>query len=151
MPTGDWLWPAIWFLPSKQVYGGWPRSGEIDLMESKGNAQLFNDAGENIGVENFGSTLHFGTIYYDDAWWSSSYPRQSPVGQGFNAGYHAYQLEWTPDHISFSIDGVQFATVPVGEGFYKRGYFTAANPWADATLMAPFDQEVHCNNSQSYY
>jgi hypothetical protein len=33
----DWLWPAIWLLPEKNAYGQWPASGEIDLMESRGN------------------------------------------------------------------------------------------------------------------
>lgn len=37
MPTGDWLWPAIWFLPKHNEYGNWPLSGEIDLVESRGN------------------------------------------------------------------------------------------------------------------
>ena len=33
LPSGDWLWPAIWMLPTDAVYGSWPRSGEIDIME----------------------------------------------------------------------------------------------------------------------
>lgn len=31
MPTGDWIWPAIWMLPVNDTYGAWPRSGEIDV------------------------------------------------------------------------------------------------------------------------
>ena len=27
-------WPALWMLPEENVYGGWPRSGEIDVMEA---------------------------------------------------------------------------------------------------------------------
>ncbi len=26
-------WPAIWMMPEESVYGGWPHSGEIDIME----------------------------------------------------------------------------------------------------------------------
>lgn len=37
MPNGDWLWPAMWMLPTENVYGAWPLSGEIDLVESRGN------------------------------------------------------------------------------------------------------------------
>ena len=37
LPKGDWLWPAIWFLPQHSEYGRWPASGEIDIMESRGN------------------------------------------------------------------------------------------------------------------
>lgn len=37
LPRGDWLWPAIWMLPTRNDYGPWPMSGEIDIMESRGN------------------------------------------------------------------------------------------------------------------
>ena len=49
-PRGDWLWPAIWMLPVKHAYGQWPASGEIDIMESKGNPDLTLD-GQNIGTQ----------------------------------------------------------------------------------------------------
>jgi beta-glucanase (GH16 family) len=37
LPKGDWLWPAIWMMPQDSIYGVWPQSGEIDIMESRGN------------------------------------------------------------------------------------------------------------------
>lgn len=37
LPRGDWLWPALWMLPVNDTYGPWPRSGEIDIMEARGN------------------------------------------------------------------------------------------------------------------
>ena len=37
LPRGDWLWPALWMLPVDERYGPWPRSGEIDIMEARGN------------------------------------------------------------------------------------------------------------------
>ncbi|KAI1782033.1 concanavalin A-like lectin/glucanase domain-containing protein [Ganoderma leucocontextum] len=37
LPRGDWLWPALWMLPVNNAYGAWPRSGEIDIMEARGN------------------------------------------------------------------------------------------------------------------
>ena len=37
LPRGDWLWPAIWMMPVNDVYGAWPASGEIDIMEARGN------------------------------------------------------------------------------------------------------------------
>lgn len=36
LPSGDWLWPAIWMLPVNSTYGAWPESGEIDILESRG-------------------------------------------------------------------------------------------------------------------
>ena len=35
-------------LPAKSAYGQWPASGEIDIMESRGNNDLILD-GKNIG------------------------------------------------------------------------------------------------------
>jgi len=36
VPAGKGTWPAIWMLPTKGEYGGWPKSGEIDIMEYVG-------------------------------------------------------------------------------------------------------------------
>ena len=57
MPKGDWLWPAVWLLPRYQKYGTWPQSGEIDLLESRGNENLFDGDGNNIGTKFIGSTV----------------------------------------------------------------------------------------------
>jgi beta-glucanase (GH16 family) len=37
LPKGDWIWPGIWLLPKGDVYRQWPASGEIDIVESRGN------------------------------------------------------------------------------------------------------------------
>ena len=36
VPTGKGTWPAIWMMPTDSEYGGWPKSGEIDIMEYVG-------------------------------------------------------------------------------------------------------------------
>lgn len=36
VPGGLGTWPAIWMLPTDDFYGGWPKSGEIDIMEYVG-------------------------------------------------------------------------------------------------------------------
>ena len=50
---------AIWMLPTDEIYGGWPRSGEIDIVETRGNAD-FSCNGAPIGRQLAGSTLHWG-------------------------------------------------------------------------------------------
>jgi len=61
LPKGDWLWPAIWMLPRYNEYGQWPASGEIDIMESRGNVNYPREFGG--GPETFGSTMHWGPDY----------------------------------------------------------------------------------------
>src|SRR4051794_10238301 len=36
LPFGQGLWPAIWMMSKDEAYGGWPTSGEIDILETKG-------------------------------------------------------------------------------------------------------------------
>ncbi len=47
-------------LPTTSVYGGWPASGEIDLTEVRGNANLTCWGGATIGRQSTASTLHWG-------------------------------------------------------------------------------------------
>lgn len=43
-------------MPEDSVYGPWPRSGEIDIMESRGNAAGY----ELGGRDTYASSLHWG-------------------------------------------------------------------------------------------
>ena len=47
-------------LPTQSAYGGWPRSGEIDIAEVRGNADL-KCGGKPVGRQLLGSALHGGT------------------------------------------------------------------------------------------
>ena len=60
MPKGDWLWPAIWMMPEESVYGDWPRSGEIDIAESRGNDVKYAGGGRNLyyGTTHWGKTAN---------------------------------------------------------------------------------------------
>ena len=37
LPLADWIRPALWLMPVANIYGGFPASWEIDMMESSGN------------------------------------------------------------------------------------------------------------------
>jgi uncharacterized protein (DUF2147 family) len=43
------VFTAIWISSTHSVYGGWPRSGEIDIMESKGNDDYVDGNDQNVG------------------------------------------------------------------------------------------------------
>lgn len=93
LPTGDWLWPALWLMPKeKKAYGEWPRCGEIDLMESRGNRKLMqNDT--NIGAKQIGTTLHFGPAREFDGWRHAHFTKNQ---YNLNTEFHVYTLIWSP-------------------------------------------------------
>lgn len=144
LPTGDWLWPAIWFLSKDNKYGTWPASGEIDLVESRGNINLKLN-GKIIGVKKMSSTLHFGPYWPLNGYETATFSRE--LENGFNSDFHKYQMEWNTEHIKFSVDDIELGVVAVGDGFWKRAGFdenkNLKNIWQNGTLMAPFDQEFH--------
>jgi beta-glucanase (GH16 family) len=111
LPAGDWLWPALWMMPKKSTYGGWPRSGEIDLMESRGNRDL-NAWNNKIGVQHVGSTLHFGPSPDHNGFMSATYGKDS---SGYDKGFHLYKVVWTTNKIQFYVDNGLIGTVDAGE------------------------------------
>lgn len=132
-------------MPKHNVYGEWPRSGEIDLVEMRGNRRLFYD-NTQVGTDQIGSALHFGPRYDINGFETASYTkRQNP---GFDVDYHVYSLYWTQEKLEFLVDGQVIGTVNAENGFWKRAYFDEwaqgmSNPWSGGTIMAPFDQEFY--------
>lgn len=111
-------------------------------MEGRGNRNITNDQGIQIGVEQFGSTLHFGPAWNINGWSTAHYTKNTAPGQGLNTGFHKYQMEWTPEHLKFSFDDKEIGTVDAGDGFWARGGFSGNNIWKNGTKMAPFDEQV---------
>lgn len=77
-------------LPKESVYGDWPRSGEIDIVESRGNGLRYTARGNNYvqGALNWGPTPQLNMVQKSYSWWSDK-------RKGFNEGFHTYSLEWT--------------------------------------------------------
>ncbi|XP_058467033.1 beta-1,3-glucan-binding protein-like [Malaya genurostris] len=136
LPAGDWLWPALWLMPKYSVYGGWPASGEIDLMEARGNRDLVLN-NEHIGIKQTGSCLHFGPSWDYRAALCNTENRD-----GLHTFFYNYQLIWTENVIQFAINDQVYHTITPYEGFWRLGGFNE-NPWPEGQLMAPFDQEFH--------
>lgn len=96
MPVGKGLWPAFWMMPTDNVYGGWPQSGEIDITEYLGQQP---------------ATI-YGTLHYGRPWPNNSSTSQyfSTQGDKLNVDFHTYAIEWTPTSIKWFIDGYLFST-----------------------------------------
>ncbi|XP_072940474.1 beta-1,3-glucan-binding protein-like [Epargyreus clarus] len=145
MPAGDWLWPAVWLMPTYDAYGTWPASGEIDLVESRGNRHMYLD-GVHIGTQEAGSKLHYGPYPELNGWDKTHWIRRNT--NGYDRAFHRYEMEWTPDYMKFTLDDEELGTITPDEGgFWKIGEFgktpNVDNPWKYATKMAPFDQKFY--------
>ena len=114
IPSGQGLWPAFWAVGTDFNRVGWPRSGEIDIME-------------NFGNDPFKIT---GTIH--GPWRTSNgyaiqFDKLSPVSLA--NGFHVYGVTWSPDRITFTLDGTGYATVtpaslsPGQEWVFNRPFF----------------------------
>jgi beta-glucanase (GH16 family) len=142
LPQGDWLWPAIWMLPKRNEYGPWPASGEIDIMESRGNAPGY--AGQ--GNDWFSSTLHWGTNWDQNRYELTHFEHQHSESLG--AKFHTYGLYWDDKQLYTYLDDPSNKMLQVDftkQSFYQRGRFPATfdNPWVGEDNSAPFNREFY--------
>jgi hypothetical protein len=87
-------------MPQDSVYGVWPRSGEIDIAESRGNDPEHYALGNNI----IGSALHWGPSYDTDMIDKTKGVFQAKRTK-YSDGVHTYGLEWSEKYIFMWLDG----------------------------------------------
>ncbi|MFW5894555.1 MAG: glycoside hydrolase family 16 protein, partial [Bacillota bacterium] len=119
MPSGTGTWPAIWMLPSEWRYGGWPDSGEIDIMEY---------VGYDPGVVH--GTIHTGA-YNHGLGTQIGYSKEVADAE---EAFHVYEMVWEPASIRLLIDGEEFA---------EFGFNPDANIGKENHMAWPFDQPFH--------
>ncbi|XP_062622092.1 beta-1,3-glucan-binding protein-like [Saccostrea cucullata] len=143
VPKGAWLWPAIWLLPRDNHYGGWPRSGEIDLMETKGNAWT-NEWGGDHGIRSMASTLHWGPDSGHNCFQKTHAEKYLNQPDGWH-GWHTYSLDWNQDHLRILVDNQEvFKLNTPWNGMYNYCPFhNIEDPWRNGPHNAPFDQPFH--------
>ncbi|KAK7017657.1 GH16 beta-1 3-glucan recognition protein [Favolaschia claudopus] len=151
LPTGDWLWPAIWMLPVGNVYGGWPLSGEIDIMESRGNGPSYPKQGVNYvrSSLNWGPATFLNAVAKTYGWWTQRRGR-------YDEGFHTYALEWSEGFMRMYVDSrlTHMYEIKLSKSFWDFGDFPPVvqngtesvvlqNPWVNGTKAAPFDQPFY--------
>ncbi|WP_405975481.1 family 16 glycosylhydrolase [Streptomyces sp. NBC_00988] len=96
IPRGQGMWPAFWMLGTDIGSVGWPNSGEIDVME-------------NVGFEP--STIH-GTIHGPGYSGANGIGAAYTLANGaaFADAYHTFAVDWAPNSIKWSVDGVVYQT-----------------------------------------
>ncbi len=94
LPDGTGMWPAFWMLPTDPDVG-WPQSGEIDILEATGQADMIA----------FG-TIHYGDPYPDNEWTSGRILKQP---DRWSDGFHTYAVEWEPGEIRWYVDDILYS------------------------------------------
>jgi beta-glucanase (GH16 family) len=107
LPAGKGLWPAIWMLPTDWVYGGWPVSGEIDIMELLGD-----------NTRKVYGTIHYGSSVQNHQSTGSSYVLTAPAD--FDTQFHLFTLEWDSTGMRWFVDGAKYFTATHGAPFDQR-------------------------------
>ncbi len=89
LPTGRGIWPAFWLLGANVDQIGWPQTGEIDIMEYRG---------QEPSVIN--GTLH-GPGYSA----INGFTRRFVLEDGrFDNDFHTFSVEWDEDQVRWSVD-----------------------------------------------
>ncbi|KAJ9474286.1 hypothetical protein PHBOTO_004351 [Pseudozyma hubeiensis] len=148
MPTGDWIWPAVWMMPRDERYGEWPRSGEIDIFESTGNMPKSR---YDPQVNTMRSTMHFGVDakHNMQGLWRGM---RVLWRKFYNEDFHTFGVEWD-EHGIWTWEGSRNHRV-MDKKFKKHAidivpvdhdshgvYIPPPNPWHESkNKSAPFDQ-----------
>jgi beta-glucanase (GH16 family) len=98
------LWPAFWTLGNNFPAVGWPKCGEIDIMEM-GNAA----PGNSILNQQVGSAAH----WFNDPEGRATYGLYLDTGEDLSQGFHTFSMDWTPDMITTYIDGNQIWAIDI--------------------------------------
>lgn len=113
VPSGKGTWPAIWMLPTDWEYGGWPSSGEIDIME-------------HVGYDP--DVVHMSTHTEAYYWRLNNHKTAKRLVPGARNDFQVYRVDWTPYAIRGYINN-QLIFTSLNEG-------TGYKAW-------PFDKRFH--------
>jgi hypothetical protein len=101
-------------LSTDEAYGGWPQSGEIDIMEFTASRP-----------DNVYGTMHYGPLYPNNQYQGKEYYLLEGL---FPDDFHEFAVEWEPNEIRWFVDGVLYST--------KTSADVSPYNW-------PFDQNFH--------
>lgn len=95
LPDGRGMWPAIWMLSTDWAYGGWPASGEIDIME-------------NVGYDPYKIVASAHTQQYNHV--QGTQKNATTIISDCYTNFHVYALEWEATEYRVYVDDLLFFT-----------------------------------------
>lgn len=119
VPTGKGFLPAFWMMPTDEnLYGQWPRCGEIDAMEVMGqeNNKLYG-------------TIHYGNPHSEK---QGTYTLENG---NFTDEYHTFACDWEPGKITWYVDGVKYHEA--------NDWYSTTEGQGTVAYPAPFDQPFY--------
>lgn len=93
LPAGKGTWAAIWMLPTDWAYGGWPKSGEIDIMEHVGYDM--NKVHGTVHTESYNHIKH-------------TEKGKFTIADSVDNQFHVYSCEWTENKVEIFVDSVKY-------------------------------------------
>ncbi|MDR0863729.1 MAG: family 16 glycosylhydrolase [Candidatus Symbiothrix sp.] len=125
LPKGRGTWPAIWMMPTRSVYGGWPNSGEIDIMEFVG----------------YDANKIYGTVHRGAGSGGNGNGSNTSIA-GKTDDFHTIRIDWEPGYIKWYLDDELFHTYtngyagsaqwPFDQDFYVILNFAVGGDWGGA-------------------
>lgn len=95
-PSGPGLWPAFWMLGANIDTKSWPRCGEIDIMEQRGQEPFINN----------------GSIHGPGYSGGNAITKSYALTNGrFDTDFHVYAIEWGTDYIDFFVDNFLYQRI----------------------------------------
>lgn len=110
LPSTQGIWPAHWMLGENYPQVGWPRCGEVDIMESLGHDP--------------------DTVYFSRHWGDPYVHRgTSSSGPDFSQDFHTFAIHWTTDEMSWYVDGsLRYRTsITDAGGIFHRPFYLILN------------------------
>ncbi len=129
LPGGAGIWPAFWMLGANFDEVGWPQTGEIDIMEFRGQAP-----------ELVHGSIH-GPGYSAGEAITSTF--RLPDGQTFTEGFHVFAVEWDPGRMVWSVDGEVYQTISTaqvrarGDWVFDHEFFLLLNLAVGGGFVGP--------------
>lgn len=119
--TANGLWPAFWLLGADYDTNGWPRCGEIDIME------MGNSGGISSGTQDryFNGAAHWG-FYRDGAY--PNYANSKTNSYSLQDGeFHLFTLIWDDNSLSMYLDMDKY---PDSAPYYKMDINDTSDDWS---------------------
>jgi len=118
LPQGQGLWPAVWMLGHNIDTVGWPRCGEIDIMEMVGGTH----------TKDQGDAYVHGTIHWDNNGTKSDFGGFNKKSQGIFADeFHVFSIIWDDQAITWYRDDIQYHQVDITPAalseFHQKQFF----------------------------